>query len=297
MEWGNSYGDIIIGAPGHGANLGRVLRDFNFGNPGGLAWWDGYGGNLGRSVAAGYFLGSNDYFYGFVAGAPYDDVGSASDAGSVEGPFHYRVQANMGGFSEASDNFGWAVATGSFAGYSDALVVGAPFEDYGAPADAGAVYICNDPYYLDCGTVWTQNSSGVADTAEAGDQFGYAFSVGADVPGGRKSDPRSNRGLAVDPTAALAGTDRNYERRLIERADRDGTVKPMAPTPEPANDRAPVSSLTSLSRLPMRARQMFSTWEDVLSTDALIGVTLALSRTNLVHSPTGWQRLAQTSSS
>ena len=65
-------------------------------------------------------------------------------------------------------------------GYAD-LAVGTPFEDVGAAADAGAVTVL---YGSAAGLTaagsqqWTQDSPGVPDSAEAGDQFGVALSCG-----------------------------------------------------------------------------------------------------------------------
>ena len=102
-------------------------------------------------------------------------------------------QSELGGLVEEFDYFGWALAAGDFNrdGYAD-LAVGVPGESVGAVAGAGAVFVAySGPAGI--GTraplnhVLHQNVSGVAETAETGDNFGRALASG-DVNGDGYAD-------------------------------------------------------------------------------------------------------------
>src|SRR6266496_1013289 len=87
-------------------------------------------------------------------GIPFEDVGAIGNAGAVEvmygsaagltatGDQFWTQDATGTDPSEAGDNFGSFVATGDFDGdgFTD-LAIGAPFEDVGAVANAGAVTV------------------------------------------------------------------------------------------------------------------------------------------------------------
>jgi len=68
-------------------------------------------------------------------------------------------------------------------GYDD-LAIGVPFENIGAVADAGAVNVIYGSsaglhrFLSQADQIWTQDSVGIADVAEYGDQFGPSLSVG-----------------------------------------------------------------------------------------------------------------------
>ncbi|TAH36876.1 MAG: hypothetical protein EYC70_07770 [Planctomycetota bacterium] len=91
------------------------------------------------------------------------------------------VQSGMALSNEDDDQFGWALAGGDFNGdgYAD-LAIGAPYEDL-TGTDEGAVAVL---YGSSLGLTatgrqfWTQNSSGVLDTAESDDLFGWSLAAG-----------------------------------------------------------------------------------------------------------------------
>ena len=92
------------------------------------------------------------------------------------------TQATVGVADEpdANDRFGLEITTGDLDGNGrDDLVVGAPFEFFGGATAAGALHVL---YGTARGLVTagsqllTQNSSGIADTAESGDLFGRSLS-------------------------------------------------------------------------------------------------------------------------
>jgi hypothetical protein len=114
-----------------------------------------------------------------VIGAPGEDVGSVSDAGTVVvgpvaadpggavGPFTLWSQdsAGTGSSVERGDAFGAAVSSAVVGGRWRVLV-GAPGEDVGSVVDAGSVQT------LGTGHLWTENSPGVPGSAETGDRMG-----------------------------------------------------------------------------------------------------------------------------
>jgi hypothetical protein len=150
------------------------------------------GDHFGWAVATGNV--DMDACADVVVGAPGADV-PAADAGSVHvvygstdglnlGTVSERItQSDAAGATEAGDHFGESVAIGENLGQDTSVVVaGAPGEDIGSASDAGAVHVVN---YSDSIPVQprqvTQNTAGVPDSAETGDQFGAAIALGVDL--------------------------------------------------------------------------------------------------------------------
>ncbi|HEX8104125.1 MAG TPA: FG-GAP-like repeat-containing protein, partial [Solirubrobacteraceae bacterium] len=140
---------------------------------------------FGTTLAAGALDGAagDD----LVVGVPEEDLGALRDAGAVHvlsgglaagSSLLTQDTADVAEAAEAGDRFGAALAAADLGGTAAAeLVVGAPFEDLGAVADAGAVHVL--PGGTAAGSsLWTQDSTGVAETAEAGDRFGAALTAG-----------------------------------------------------------------------------------------------------------------------
>jgi len=136
-----------------------------------------------------------------VVGTSREDVGSATDAGTVDvlygasgglgtgrAALHLEQGTGAEGIlaaaSESGDRMGAAVAAGRTLDQEPYLVIGVPGEDIDGKADTGAVF------YLR-GTVnrtLIQGSSGVAGTLEAGDKFGSSVTaspeyVAVGIPG------------------------------------------------------------------------------------------------------------------
>jgi FG-GAP repeat len=187
--------DIIVGAPGANNGAGRVY--LVFGAPDGLQTTGGQTFNGG--AAAGDRFGSSlavapnqapGTGFDLWVGAPRDDVGSATDAGSVA---HYVVTSDALDFSspvetitqnsplvpgsaEKGDRFGEALSA-----TSRGVLVGDPFEDMGSRTDAGSITLLTttdtDDAGFDQAFTWSQDSSGVPGNAESGDHFGAAVSA------------------------------------------------------------------------------------------------------------------------
>jgi hypothetical protein len=112
--------------------------------------------------------------------------GSASGLASLRNQFWSQDSAGIVGTAERSDLFGVALAVADFNGdgFAD-LAVGANGEAIGAAANAGAVHVI---YGSATGLTavgnqfWSQDSAGIAGTAERADVFGSSLTA-ADVNG------------------------------------------------------------------------------------------------------------------
>ena len=157
-----------------------------------------------------------------AVGVPYEDLGNLSDAGAVNvlygaasglsptgNQFWNQDSAGIMGVASAHDKFGFALAAGNLNGADgDDLAVGVPGDDVASAADAGAVNVL----YSGAGglsttgnKLWQQSSAGVADTAEANDDFGSALAT-ADLNGDGRDDlavgvPFEDVGSAADAGA------------------------------------------------------------------------------------------------
>jgi hypothetical protein len=150
------------------------------------------GDQFGSALAAGFFdTGPSD----LAIGAPFEDLGTATDAGAVNvvygsntglvGRNQTLTQDSPGvvGTAEPGDLFGAALARGIFFNnfngdsFTD-LAIGASGEDVGAAADAGAVNVQHGSAAGlpgPGGQLFTQDSPGVGGSAESGDGFGSAL--------------------------------------------------------------------------------------------------------------------------
>jgi hypothetical protein len=145
--------------------------------------------HFGWALAAGDFDGNG--YDDLAIGVPDEDIGAVVDAGGVQVMYGTAGGLTAAGNkiwnqevgAETGDRYGRSVTTGDFDndGYDD-LAVGVPYEDLASLENAGAVEIY---YGSPSGLIarvsndfWHQDRSGVADTADENDFFGWSLTTG-----------------------------------------------------------------------------------------------------------------------
>ena len=222
---------------------------------------------LGETPAAGDHFGfdvalarsgHNDACAGVLVGAPGADLGAAADAGiaylvsdlpDVEGTPQLEAavltQADASGAVEAGDGFGHAVMiTGTNQEDRRRLVVGAPGEDAGSVADAGAVTVFEVDEQPEGLAELRQGRRGplggvrLPDSPEPGDRFGSSLAGGLlDLP--ETSGTEVGQALLIGaPGDTVSGRDgsgsvtvlqEKYEAAVLlsqDRAGVPGTAEP-----------------------------------------------------------------------
>jgi hypothetical protein len=145
---------------------------------------------FGFATTAGDFNG--DGFSDLAVGAPLEDrpedsglvnviYGSTSGLTATGSQVWTQNSSGIPDSREPGDKFGRALVAGDFNhdGVSD-LAVGVPYERVGQRPQAGAVnVIYGSPTGLTSAgaRLWHQNRSGIKDSADTGDLFGYALSA------------------------------------------------------------------------------------------------------------------------
>jgi hypothetical protein len=222
--------DLAVGAPGETVGLageaGAVTVFYSgatgLGGPGQVI----VQGNpevadfFGAALAGGAF--DNVGSYDLAVGAPGEDFGGSGDAGAVNlfqgtaggvSGINPRVitqgAGGVGGAIESGDQFGATLAEGFFDNGPIGLAVGAPGEDVGSAADAGAVNTLRGSAggLVGSAQVLFQGSGGVAGTAESGDRFGAAFADGVVFFNSFNDDPLGDLAVGVPGEDVGAGSD------------------------------------------------------------------------------------------
>jgi phosphodiesterase/alkaline phosphatase D-like protein len=243
----DGFADLAIGTPGEAPNsqpAGGIVYVFP-GSTAGITSGsyrrqeDAGGGTeagdrFGAALAAGDVNG--DGFADLAVGAPAEAPGSAPAGGAVfvltgsaSGPSggFYRTEEDAGGNTEASDQFGAALAVGDFNhdGFAD-IAAGAPGEAPPSSLAGGVVFVLRGAataagvtgFYL------TENAGG--EVVEAGDRFGAALAAG-DVDGDGAADllvgapgKAPDTSPAAGATYLFGGSPRFLElgRRVTQRA-------------------------------------------------------------------------------
>jgi hypothetical protein len=138
---------------------------------------------------------NGDGFADLAVGAPFEDVGSATSAGSVNVLYgtsgglsssnnvqYYEGNGGVPGTAQTGDRYGQAVAAGDFDGdgYGD-LAIGMPGKNIGSITNAGSVnilYGSANRLTTTGSQIWTQGSNGLIGSAEKNDGFGAALATG-----------------------------------------------------------------------------------------------------------------------
>ena len=210
----DGFADLAIGVPKEdipsGGNDNDGAVNIIYGSlsglttPGDQVWHqnkDGVNGtaetddHFGYSLAAGDF--NHDGFDDLAIGVPKEDISSGgnnndgyvnvmygSSTGITATGDHsfYQGKDGLNGGSEKDDHFGYALATGDFDndGFDD-LAVGKPFEDINGDDDAGAVSIIfgtSGGLSATGDQLWHQDTTGIKDSTQGGDRFGYSLAAG-----------------------------------------------------------------------------------------------------------------------
>lgn len=152
------------------------------------------GDRFGSSISVGYLTGSAGVTDAAV-GAPFEDLGDESNAGSVtiltdlydsieSGVALSQDTAGVPGTAEAGDRFGASLDTVGV-GSSTYLAVGVPRENIGSVVDAGQVNVFRSATRTSVAsfTAFSQDSTGITGTAETGDFYGAEVAFVETGPG------------------------------------------------------------------------------------------------------------------
>jgi hypothetical protein len=209
---GDGFDDLLTAAPNEGlsgqafaggvsaiygtsAGLAAAGDDFWHQDSTGISNEAEAGDTFGFSLDSGDFDG--DGFDDAAIGVPGEDVSGEGESGGVaviygtagglddpNDDFWHQDSTEIEDSAEEPDLFGWAVTAANFGnGPEDDLAVGVVLETVGGVDSAGAVnVIYGSPSDLTStgDQFWHQDSTGILDTAEAEDWFGFGLAQ----PGG-----------------------------------------------------------------------------------------------------------------
>ncbi|HEX8105302.1 MAG TPA: FG-GAP repeat protein [Solirubrobacteraceae bacterium] len=239
---GDGRADLAIGAPGETDDASAAAGAVHvlYGSPTGLTtagsqlWTQDSpgvievtdsGDRFGAAIATGDFDG--DGFGDLAVGVPGEDKGAGAvtvlhgSAAGITGTGSQLWSQGSSGIAdnpEDGDGFGATLAAANFGGSAPAdLAIGAPDEGTGTAGGAGVVHLMlgGTPAGLTAtgSQLWSQQTTGIADAAEAGDHFGAALAAGAltteahaDIAIGVPGEGTSAGGTAQGAVHVLAGS-------------------------------------------------------------------------------------------
>lgn len=207
----------VVGAPYENTERGRDAGAAYVYRRTGASW--SRVGRLSPSVLTEY-----DHFGAAVAisgttiavAASFDDHTAGVDAGSVlvfdlQGTSWALVQTVRASDAAAGDQFGHALAL-----RSSTLLVGAPLDDNAAGVNAGSAYL-----FTRSGSVWAQGAKLVSTDLAAGDEFGAAVAIVAQMRvlvGAPHDDPlgvSSGSAYVFDRTLIIGGSVWSQRTKLV----------------------------------------------------------------------------------
>jgi hypothetical protein len=204
---GDGFKDLAIGmggtvVVGYGSSTGLMAEGHQVWDPSsvGDSDWDVKYSGFGNALVAADFGNDDashcydDLAIGAPQHTPHEEgavhvlYGSASGLNTTGYQFWTEASPGIPGTAPQVAEFGATLAAGYF-GNADStcgkkiadLVVGAPHQNIGLAQGAGAVfaiYGTNSGLSPTNAQMWTQNTSGIADTAEGGDSFGLGLATG-----------------------------------------------------------------------------------------------------------------------
>lgn len=205
---GDNRDDLVVGIPGeditsiadagaiqilYGHNSGLRSNDNQFIHQD----VDGVNDTAEFNDQFGYALGAGDFnddqFDDLIVGIPFEDLQGLSNAGAIAvfygksnglaisgDRFFHQNSDGFRGAIGSEDQFGAAITVSDFSGDGtmDAAMA-VPGEDIAGVPDAGAVHVLygSRKKKLNAGRdqIWSQNSGGIADSAEISDTMGIAL--------------------------------------------------------------------------------------------------------------------------
>jgi hypothetical protein len=196
----DTFADLVIGCPSEDwatflVDSGGIQVLFGSGDTFVQGGADAAGPSAGERCGAAVTVGdfNEDQFADFAVGCP----GARDAAGHVvawRGASFFQtfafqgflLQEDAGATSEPSDQFGHAVAAGDFDGDGAFdIAVGVPDEDTSAGNGVGAVIVFYPPFAFRGGArsqQFGQNTTGIAEIAEAQDALGFSLAGSGSTP-------------------------------------------------------------------------------------------------------------------
>jgi len=152
------------------------------------------GDQFGSALAAGDF--DSDNREDLAVGVPLEDIAGVTNTGAVNvlygtgsglaaagNQMWKQDSAKIIGVGKPNDNFGAALATGDFNGdRDDDLAVGVP-QDRNTKGAVNVIMGAASGLTGEASRLWHQDSAGISDTGQSGDNFGSAVTIG-DYNGG-----------------------------------------------------------------------------------------------------------------